>query len=171
MVEGARIGGREPTIAFTSTNKIYGGMENVAVVERAARYAFRAQYVVSLGGVRSVPGRAGAHGDTSNLRRESGVQAISPAMGVTSGRRGTSLAGVSAGNDRIEGQQNCCRLRWQSRHPTAKGNSKWNRWPDVREHSARVDATCLKKLSQRSAKVRHGACISNIAGGFAADVI
>ncbi len=33
MVEGARIGGREPTIAFTSTNKIYGGMENVAVVE------------------------------------------------------------------------------------------------------------------------------------------
>jgi hypothetical protein len=86
-------------------------------------------------------------------------------------RRGTSLAGVSAGNDRIEGQQNCCRPRWQSRHPTAKGNSKWNRWPDVREHSARVDATCLKKLSQRSAKVRHGACISNIAGGFAAEVI
>src|SRR5260370_42437900 len=87
------------------------------------------------------------------------------------GRRGTSLAGVSAGNDRIEGQQNCCRLRWQSRHPTAKGNSKWNRWPDVPEHSARVDATCLKKLSQRSAKVRHGACISNIADGFAAEVI
>jgi len=55
--------------------------------------------------------------------------------------------------------------------PTAKGNSKWNRWPDVREHSPRLDATCLKKLSRRSAKVRHGACISNIAGGFAAEVI
>jgi hypothetical protein len=79
VVEGARIGGREPTIAFTSTNKVYGGMENVAVVERDARYAFRAQYAVSQGGVRSVPGRAGEHGDTSNLRRESGVQAISPA--------------------------------------------------------------------------------------------
>ena len=149
MVEGARIGGREPTSAFTSTNKIYGGMENFAVVERAARYAFRAQYAVSLGGVRSVPGRAGAHDDTSNLRRESGVQ----------------------GNDRIEGRQNCCRPRWQSRPPTAKGNSNWNRWPDVREHSPRLDATCLKKLSRTSAKVRHGACISNIAGGFAAEVI
>src|SRR5260370_434510 len=33
-----------------------------------------------------------AHGDTSNLRRESGVQAISPAMGVTSGRRPVWLA-------------------------------------------------------------------------------
>src|SRR5260370_27853118 len=93
--KGARIGGREPTVAFTSTNKVYGCMENVALIERDARYAFRAQYTASLGGVRSVPGRAGAHGDTSSLRRVASRRSallISPEMS-----NGTSLAGVAAG--------------------------------------------------------------------------
>jgi CDP-paratose 2-epimerase len=40
VLEAARRGGR-PTVVFTSTNKVYGGIEDVAVVERPARYEFQ----------------------------------------------------------------------------------------------------------------------------------
>jgi CDP-paratose 2-epimerase len=41
LLEAARAGGRKPTVVFTSTNKVYGGMEDVEVEEGAMRYAFR----------------------------------------------------------------------------------------------------------------------------------
>jgi CDP-paratose 2-epimerase len=41
LLEAARLGGRRPTIVFTSTNKVYGGMEDVVTVERATRYEYR----------------------------------------------------------------------------------------------------------------------------------
>src|SRR5215471_21605800 len=41
VLEAARLTGREPVIVFTSTNKAYGGMEHIAVVEEANRYRFR----------------------------------------------------------------------------------------------------------------------------------
>jgi CDP-paratose 2-epimerase len=41
VLEAAREGGRRPIILFTSTNKVYGGMEDVAVVEQASRYEYR----------------------------------------------------------------------------------------------------------------------------------
>src|SRR5262249_32209502 len=41
LLEAARLGGRRPTVVFTSTNKVYGGMEDVAVVERSTRYEYR----------------------------------------------------------------------------------------------------------------------------------
>ena len=41
-LEAARLSGRQPIVVYTSTNKVYGGMEDVAVVEeRARRYEFR----------------------------------------------------------------------------------------------------------------------------------
>lgn len=40
-LEAARLSGRNPLFVFASTNKVYGGMENVAVVEQATRYAYR----------------------------------------------------------------------------------------------------------------------------------
>jgi CDP-paratose 2-epimerase len=41
VLEAARLSGRNPAVVFTSTNKVYGGMEDVAVVERATRYEYR----------------------------------------------------------------------------------------------------------------------------------
>src|SRR5215510_1796393 len=41
VLEGARLSGRRPIFVFTSTNKVYGGMEDVAVTEGAKSYAYR----------------------------------------------------------------------------------------------------------------------------------
>jgi len=40
-LEAARLSPKKPIFIFTSTNKVYGGMEDVAVVERETRYEFR----------------------------------------------------------------------------------------------------------------------------------
>ncbi len=40
-LEAARLSKRNPIFVFASTNKVYGGMDNVAVVEQSTRYAFR----------------------------------------------------------------------------------------------------------------------------------
>jgi CDP-paratose 2-epimerase len=40
VVEAARLSERKPVVLYTSTNKVYGGMENVKVVERATRYEY-----------------------------------------------------------------------------------------------------------------------------------
>jgi CDP-paratose 2-epimerase len=42
MLEAARRGGRRPIFVFTSTNKVYGGMEELATVERPSRYEYEA---------------------------------------------------------------------------------------------------------------------------------
>lgn len=39
-LEAARASGRNPIFVFSSTNKVYGGMEDVPVVERATRYEY-----------------------------------------------------------------------------------------------------------------------------------
>ncbi len=39
-LEAARAGGRQPIFIYTSTNKVYGGMEDARVVEGPSRYAF-----------------------------------------------------------------------------------------------------------------------------------
>ncbi|MBX0328978.1 GDP-mannose 4,6-dehydratase [Oscillochloris sp. ZM17-4] len=41
VLEAARLAARPPAVFFASTNKVYGGMEDVAVVEQATRYAYR----------------------------------------------------------------------------------------------------------------------------------
>lgn len=41
VLEAARLSGRNPIFIFASTNKVYGGMEDVAIVEHATRYAYR----------------------------------------------------------------------------------------------------------------------------------
>lgn len=41
VLEAARLSGRRPVIVFTSTNKVYGGMDDVAVVERDSHYEYR----------------------------------------------------------------------------------------------------------------------------------
>src|SRR5262245_54175237 len=41
VLEAARLTGRQPVLVFTSTNKVYGGMEEVGVVERTTRYEYR----------------------------------------------------------------------------------------------------------------------------------
>src|SRR5260370_4254663 len=41
VLEGARLSGRRPTFVFTSTNKVYGGMEEVVVDQGAKSYAYR----------------------------------------------------------------------------------------------------------------------------------
>jgi len=41
VLEAARKSGRRPPIVFTSTNKVYGGLEDVGTVERETRYEFR----------------------------------------------------------------------------------------------------------------------------------
>jgi CDP-paratose 2-epimerase len=41
VLEAARASRRNPVVVFTSTNKVYGGMEDVAVVEEEARYRYR----------------------------------------------------------------------------------------------------------------------------------
>jgi CDP-paratose 2-epimerase len=40
VLEAARRGGRKPTFIFTSTNKVYGGMEEVGTVQRPTRYEY-----------------------------------------------------------------------------------------------------------------------------------
>jgi len=40
-LEAARLSGRNPIFVYASTNKVYGGMESVGVVEIATRYEFR----------------------------------------------------------------------------------------------------------------------------------
>lgn len=39
-LEAARASGRNPVFVFSSTNKVYGAMENVGVVEKATRYVY-----------------------------------------------------------------------------------------------------------------------------------
>lgn len=41
MLEGVRLAGHKPTVIFTSTNKVYGGMEEVVIEEHATHYAYR----------------------------------------------------------------------------------------------------------------------------------
>jgi CDP-paratose 2-epimerase len=41
VLEAARLSGRRPIVLYASTNKVYGGMEEAAVVEAAGRYSFR----------------------------------------------------------------------------------------------------------------------------------
>jgi CDP-paratose 2-epimerase len=36
-----RLSGRKPALVFTSTNKVYGGMEDVAIIEKSTRYDCR----------------------------------------------------------------------------------------------------------------------------------
>jgi len=40
VLEAARLSERRPLVIYASTNKVYGGMEGVAVVERAARWEY-----------------------------------------------------------------------------------------------------------------------------------
>jgi CDP-paratose 2-epimerase len=40
VLEAARLSGRNPIVLYASTNKVYGGMEEVSVVERATRYEY-----------------------------------------------------------------------------------------------------------------------------------
>ncbi|MFQ5812819.1 MAG: GDP-mannose 4,6-dehydratase [Anaerolineae bacterium] len=41
VLEAARLAGHRPIVVFTSTNKVYGGLEDVGVVENETRYEFR----------------------------------------------------------------------------------------------------------------------------------
>ncbi len=41
MLEAVRLSQRKPVIVYTSTNKVYGGMEDLVIDELAERYAFR----------------------------------------------------------------------------------------------------------------------------------
>ncbi len=41
VLEAARLSGRQPIVLYSSTNKVYGGMEDVVVVEGETRYAYR----------------------------------------------------------------------------------------------------------------------------------
>jgi CDP-paratose 2-epimerase len=41
VLEAVRQSGHRPVVVFTSTNKVYGGMEDVAVVERTTRYEYQ----------------------------------------------------------------------------------------------------------------------------------
>lgn len=40
-LEAARLVGRDPVFVYTSTNKVYGAMEDLAVLEEPTRYAYR----------------------------------------------------------------------------------------------------------------------------------
>jgi len=40
LVEAARLSDRKPVVLYSSTNKVYGGMEDVRVVERGARWEY-----------------------------------------------------------------------------------------------------------------------------------
>jgi CDP-paratose 2-epimerase len=42
VLEAVRLAGDDPIVFFTSTNKVYGRMDDVAVVESERRYAYRA---------------------------------------------------------------------------------------------------------------------------------
>jgi CDP-paratose 2-epimerase len=41
VLEAARLSGRKPLVLYASTNKVYGGMEEVVVVEAKSGYAYR----------------------------------------------------------------------------------------------------------------------------------
>jgi CDP-paratose 2-epimerase len=41
LLEAVRLSGRRPTVIFSSTNKVYGGMEDLAIVEERDRYCLR----------------------------------------------------------------------------------------------------------------------------------
>lgn len=41
VLEAARLSGRKPIVLYASTNKVYGGMEDVVVVEGESGYAYR----------------------------------------------------------------------------------------------------------------------------------
>ncbi|MGB9896431.1 GDP-mannose 4,6-dehydratase [Thermanaerothrix sp.] len=41
VLEAARLSGRDPIVIYASTNKVYGGMENVAVVEDETRWRYQ----------------------------------------------------------------------------------------------------------------------------------
>jgi CDP-paratose 2-epimerase len=41
VLEAARVSGRGPVVLYASTNKVYGGMEDVVVIERETDYAYR----------------------------------------------------------------------------------------------------------------------------------
>ncbi len=41
VLEAARLSGQNPIVLYASTNKVYGGMEDVAIVEEATRYRYR----------------------------------------------------------------------------------------------------------------------------------
>lgn len=41
MLEGARSNGNNPIFLFTSTNKVYGGMEDAVIIEKNNRYEYR----------------------------------------------------------------------------------------------------------------------------------
>jgi CDP-paratose 2-epimerase len=40
VLEAARLSGRKPIVLYSSTNKVYGGMEDVGLVEQATRYEY-----------------------------------------------------------------------------------------------------------------------------------
>lgn len=40
VLEGARLSGRNPIVIYASTNKVYGGMDDVKVVERGGRWEY-----------------------------------------------------------------------------------------------------------------------------------
>lgn len=40
MVEAARLSGRDPVFLYASTNKVYGGMDDVRIIEDDGRYAY-----------------------------------------------------------------------------------------------------------------------------------
>ena len=42
VLEGARLSGKKPLVVYASTNKVYGGLEDVAVEEQAERYVLPA---------------------------------------------------------------------------------------------------------------------------------
>jgi CDP-paratose 2-epimerase len=41
VLEAARESGRDPIVIYASTNKVYGGMEDIAIVEEETRYRYR----------------------------------------------------------------------------------------------------------------------------------
>lgn len=41
LLEAVRLTGADPVVLFASTNKVYGGMEDIAIVERKGRYQYR----------------------------------------------------------------------------------------------------------------------------------
>jgi len=41
VLESARASGRRPIVVFTSTNKVYGGMEDVEIVRQKTQYSYR----------------------------------------------------------------------------------------------------------------------------------
>jgi CDP-paratose 2-epimerase len=40
VLEAARLSGRNPIVLYASTNKVYGGMDDLAIIEKETRYAY-----------------------------------------------------------------------------------------------------------------------------------